>query len=100
MPGVPKVMRIVLAPIISLIAIFFINDSFVCKHFAGHIVLMSIIGLMFISKAGWEAVYHLIVICVLVDIAFLQAYIFTSGGARKRTKTPTTFLSRYTTINN
>jgi F0F1-type ATP synthase membrane subunit a len=30
--------------------------------FAGHIVLMSIIGLMFIFKAGWEAHYHLIVI--------------------------------------
>jgi hypothetical protein len=27
-------------------------DTFVCKYFAGHIVLMSIIGLMFILKVG------------------------------------------------
>ena len=36
MPGVPKVMRIVLAPI-ELLGVyhqaFFIDDSFVCKHF-------------------------------------------------------------------
>jgi F-type H+-transporting ATPase subunit a len=52
MPGVPKLMRIVLAPIelLGVLAIF-INDSSIRKHFAGHIVLMSIIGLMFIFKS-------------------------------------------------
>jgi F-type H+-transporting ATPase subunit a len=46
--------------------------------FAGHIVLMSIIGLMFILKAGWEVVYLWIVVCTFhaYIVAFLQAYIF------------------------
>jgi F-type H+-transporting ATPase subunit a len=53
MPGVPKLMRIVLAPI-ELLGVFiaiFINDSSYANIFAGHIVLMSIIGLMFIFKS-------------------------------------------------
>jgi F-type H+-transporting ATPase subunit a len=61
MPGVPKLMRIVLAPI-ELLGVFIKPFSLMIrlrKHFAGHIVLMSIIGLMFIFKAGWEAHYHL-----------------------------------------
>jgi hypothetical protein len=51
MPGVPKPMRNISTNRIGNIhqTILF-NDTFVCKYFAGHIVLMSIIGLMFILK--------------------------------------------------
>jgi F-type H+-transporting ATPase subunit a len=53
MPGVPKPMRIILAPIeLNIHQTILFNDTFVCKYFAGHIVLMSIIGLMFIFKVG------------------------------------------------
>jgi F-type H+-transporting ATPase subunit a len=57
MPGVPKVW-IVSAPIeqLGILLNLFIDDC-LCKYFAGHIVLMSIIGLMFILKANGEAVY-------------------------------------------
>jgi F-type H+-transporting ATPase subunit a len=48
--------------------------------FAGHIVLMSIIGLNLFSRAGWEAHYHLdchLLSILEILVAFLQAYIFT-----------------------
>jgi F-type H+-transporting ATPase subunit a len=50
MPGVPKVMRIVLAPGIVRVIIkpFSLMIRLYANIFAGHIVLMSIIGLMFI----------------------------------------------------
>jgi F-type H+-transporting ATPase subunit a len=44
------------------------------------IVLMSIIGLMFIFKAGLEVLYHFdcrLRFLYLILVAFLQAYIFT-----------------------
>jgi F-type H+-transporting ATPase subunit a len=54
MPGVPKLMRIVLAPI-ELLGVFIKPFSLMIRLyaniFAGHIVLMSIIGLMFIFKS-------------------------------------------------
>jgi F-type H+-transporting ATPase subunit a len=72
-----------LAPI-ELLGVFitiFINDSSIRKHFAGHIVLMSIIGLMFIFKSwlgstlSFGLSFALSILEILV--AFLQAYIFT-----------------------
>lgn len=84
MPGVPKVMRVVLAPI-ELLAVFIKPFSLMIRLyaniFAGHIVLMSIIGLMFIfknwlgSSLSFGLAFALSILEILV--AFLQAYIFT-----------------------
>jgi F-type H+-transporting ATPase subunit a len=74
-------MRIVLAPI-ELLGVFIKPFSLMIRLyaniFAGHIVLMSIIGLMFIFKS-WLGSTLSFVFCTfyLRDIAFLQAYIFT-----------------------
>jgi F-type H+-transporting ATPase subunit a len=84
MPGVPKVMRIVLAPIELLGAVikpFSLMIRLYANIFAGHIVLMSIIGLMFIFKSwigstlSFGLSFALSILEILV--AFLQAYIFT-----------------------
>ena len=84
MPGVPKVMRIVLAPIELLGVIikpFSLMIRLYANIFAGHIVLMSIIGLMFIFKSwlgsslSFALSFALSILEILV--AFLQAYIFT-----------------------
>jgi F-type H+-transporting ATPase subunit a len=88
MPGVPKLMRIVLAPI-ELLGVFIKPFSLMIRLyaniFAGHIVLMSIIGLIFIFK-GWIGStlsfglsFCLSILEILV--AFLQAYIFTMLSA-------------------
>jgi F-type H+-transporting ATPase subunit a len=88
MPGVPKVMRIVLAPI-ELLGVFIKPFSLMIRLyaniFAGHIVLMSIIGLMFIFKSwlgstlSFGLSFALSILEILV--AFLQAYIFTMLSA-------------------
>lgn len=88
MPGVPKVMRIVLAPI-ELLGIFIKPFSLMIRLyaniFAGHIVLMSIIGLMFIFKSwlGSSLSFGLSFALSILEIlvAFLQAYIFTMLSA-------------------
>jgi F-type H+-transporting ATPase subunit a len=51
--------------------------------FAGHIVLMSIIGLMFIFKSWLEVVCHRIVIlCLYLKFSsFFTSYIFTMLSA-------------------
>jgi len=84
MPGVPKVMRIVLAPIELLgvvIKPFSLMIRLYANIFAGHIVLMSIIGLMFIFKSwlGSSLSFGLSFALSILEIlvAFLQAYIFT-----------------------
>lgn len=84
MPGVPKVMRIVLAPIELLGVIikpFSLMIRLYANIFAGHIVLMSIIGLMFIFKSwlGSSLSFGLSFALSILEIlvAFLQAYIFT-----------------------
>jgi F-type H+-transporting ATPase subunit a len=84
MPGVPKPMRIVLAPI-ELLGVFIKPFSLMIRLyaniFAGHIVLMSIIGLMFIFKSwlGSSLSFGLSFALSILEIlvAFLQAYIFT-----------------------
>jgi F-type H+-transporting ATPase subunit a len=88
MPGVPKAMRIVLAPI-ELLGIFIKPFSLMIRLyaniFAGHIVLMSIIGLMFIFKSwlGSTLSFGLSFVLSILEIlvAFLQAYIFTMLSA-------------------
>jgi F-type H+-transporting ATPase subunit a len=88
MPGVPKAMRIVLAPI-ELLGIFIKPFSLMIRLyaniFAGHIVLMSIIGLMFIFKSwlGSSLSFGLSFVLSILEIlvAFLQAYIFTMLSA-------------------
>ena len=84
MPGVPKPMRIVLAPIELLGVIikpFSLMIRLYANIFAGHIVLMSIIGLMFIFKSwlGSSLSFGLSFVLSILEIlvAFLQAYIFT-----------------------
>ncbi|RZJ67882.1 MAG: ATP synthase F0 subunit A [Flavobacterium sp.] len=88
MPGVPKLMRIVLAPIELLgiiIKPFSLMIRLYANIFAGHIVLMSIIGLMFIFKSwlGSSLSFGLAFVLSILEIlvAFLQAYIFTMLSA-------------------
>ena len=84
MPGVPKIMRLALAPI-ELLGVFIKPFSLMIRLYAnisaGHIVLMSLIGLMFIfknwfgSSLSFGLAFAISIIEVLV--ALLQAYIFT-----------------------
>ena len=88
MPGVPILMRIILAPI-ELLGVFIKPFSLMIRLyaniFAGHIVLMSIIGLIFIFKSwigsslSFALSFALSILEILV--AFLQAYIFTMLSA-------------------
>ncbi len=88
MPGVPKLMRIVLAPI-ELLGVFIKPFSLMIRLyaniFAGHIVMMSIIGLMFIFKTwlGSSLSFGLSFVLSILEIlvALLQAYIFTMLSA-------------------
>ncbi len=88
MPGVPKPMKIILAPIEFLdvfIKPFSLMIRLYANIFAGHVVLMSIIGLMFIFKSwiGSSLSFGLSFAFLLLEIlvAFLQAYIFTMLSA-------------------
>lgn len=88
MPGVPVFMKIVLAPI-ELLGVFIKPFSLMIRLyaniFAGHIVMMSIIGLIFIFKTwiGSSLSFGLSFILAILEIlvAFLQAYIFTMLSA-------------------
>ena len=84
MPGVPVVLRPVLAVIELLgtvIKPFSLMIRLYANMMAGHVVLMSIIGLMFIFKSwigsslSFVLAFSLSILEILV--AFLQAYIFT-----------------------
>ena len=84
MPGVPKPMRIILAPI-ELLGLFIKPFALMIRLYAnmtaGHIVIMSILGLIFVmqnyfaSGAFFSLTLFLSVLELLV--AALQAYIFT-----------------------
>ena len=84
MPGVPVILRPVLA-IIELLGTVIKPFSLMIRLYAnmmaGHVVLMSIIGLMFIFKSwigsslSFVLAFSLSILEILV--AFLQAYIFT-----------------------
>ncbi|MCK8523298.1 F0F1 ATP synthase subunit A [Aquimarina sp. D1M17] len=88
MPGVPTFMKIVLAPI-ELLGIFIKPFSLMIRLYAnmtaGHVVLMSIVGLMFIFKSwigsplSFGLAFALSILELLV--AALQAYIFTMLSA-------------------
>jgi len=84
MPGVPKPMRIILAPI-ELLGVFIKPFALMIRLYAnmtaGHVVLMSIIGLIFVFK-NWFATGAFFSLTVFLSIlellvAALQAYIFT-----------------------
>jgi F-type H+-transporting ATPase subunit a len=84
MPGVPVLMKIILAPIEllgTIIKPFSLMIRLYANIIAGHIVLMSIIGMMFIFKnwIGSSLSFALAFVLSLLEIlvAALQAYIFT-----------------------
>lgn len=88
MPGVPWPMKIVLAPI-ELLGVLIKPFSLLIRLYAnitaGHIVLMSIIGLMFIFQnwIGSTLSFGLAFVLALLEllVATLQAYIFTMLSA-------------------
>ena len=88
MPGVPTPMTFILAPIEllgTIIKPFSLMIRLYANMLAGHVVLMSIIGLMFIFKSwigstlSFGLAFALSILEILV--AFLQAYIFTMLSA-------------------
>ena len=88
MPGVPMPMKIILAPIEllgTLIKPFSLMIRLYANITAGHIVLMSIIGLMFVFKnwIGSPLSFGLAFALSLLEllVAALQAYIFTMLSA-------------------
>jgi F-type H+-transporting ATPase subunit a len=88
MPGVPVPMKIILAPIEllgTIIKPFSLMIRLYANMVAGHVVLMSIIGLMFIFKnwLGSSLSFFLAFVLSLLEIlvAALQAYIFTMLSA-------------------
>ncbi|WP_246147034.1 F0F1 ATP synthase subunit A [Seonamhaeicola marinus] len=88
MPGVPTPMKIILAPIEllgTIIKPFSLMIRLYANITAGHIVLMSIIGLMFIFKnwIGSSLSFGLAFALSLLEllVAALQAYIFTMLSA-------------------
>jgi F-type H+-transporting ATPase subunit a len=84
MPGVPVFMKIVLIPIELLGVIikpFALMIRLYANIFAGHVVLMSLIGLMFIFKSwmgsGLSFLLSFAISTIEILVALLQAYIFT-----------------------
>ncbi|MGB5262509.1 MAG: F0F1 ATP synthase subunit A [Lutimonas sp.] len=88
MPGVPPLMKIVLAPI-ELLGVFIKPFALMIRLYAnimaGHVVLMSIIGLMFVFKnwVGSSMTFLLAFALSILEllVAALQAYIFTMLSA-------------------
>lgn len=88
MPGVPAPMKLILAPIEllgTIIKPFSLMIRLYANITAGHVVLMSIIGLMFIFKnwIGSPLSFGLAFALALLEllVAALQAYIFTMLSA-------------------
>ena len=88
MPGVPTPMKVILAPIEllgTIIKPFSLMIRLYANITAGHVVLMSIIGLMFIFKSwiGSPLSFGLAFTLALLEllVAALQAYIFTMLSA-------------------
>jgi len=88
MPGVPTPMKIILAPI-ELLGVFIKPFALMIRLYAniyaGHVVLMSLIGLIFIFKSwlGSSLSFMLSFAISIIEIlvALLQAYIFTMLSA-------------------
>ena len=88
MPGVPVPVKILLAPI-ELIGIltkpFALTVRLFANITAGHIVVLSLIGLIFILKTIWVSPAS-ILLALFIDtmellVAFLQAFVFTMLSA-------------------
>ena len=88
MPGVPTPMKVILAPI-ELLGVFIKPFALMIRLYAnikaGHVVLMSLIGLMFIfqnwgAKGAFFGLTFLLSLLELL-VAALQAYIFTMLSA-------------------
>lgn len=84
MPGVPVPMKIALIPLElmgMIIKPFALMIRLYANMFAGHIVLMSLIGLMFIFKnwigSSLSLVLSFMISIIEILVALLQAYIFT-----------------------
>ena len=88
MPGVPVPMKIILAPI-ELLGVFIKPFALMIRLYAnimaGHIVLMSLIGLMFVFKnwlgSSLSFVLAFAISMIELLVALLQAYIFTMLSA-------------------
>jgi F-type H+-transporting ATPase subunit a len=88
MPGVPTFMKVVLAPI-ELLGVFIKPFSLMIRLYAnmtaGHVVLMSIIGMIFLFKnwIGGPLSFGLAFALSILEllVAALQAYIFTMLSA-------------------
>jgi F-type H+-transporting ATPase subunit a len=88
MPGVPLPMKIILAPI-ELLGMFIKPFSLMIRLYAnivaGHIVLMSLIALMFIFNnwigSGLSFLLSFAISMIEILVALLQAYIFTMLSA-------------------
>jgi len=88
MPGVPVPMKIILAPI-ELLGVFIKPFALMIRLYAnimaGHIVLMSLIGLIFVFKnwIGSSLTFVLSFAISMIEllVALLQAYIFTMLSA-------------------
>jgi F-type H+-transporting ATPase subunit a len=88
MPGVPKPMRIILAPI-ELLGVFIKPFALMIRLYAnmtaGHIVIMSLIGLIFVFQNYFAtgAFFGLTLFLSILEllVAALQAYIFTMLSA-------------------
>lgn len=88
MPGVPVPMKIILAPI-ELLGVFIKPFALLIRLYAnimaGHVVLMSIIGLIFLFKnwIGGSLTFFLAFSLTIIEllVAALQAYIFTMLSA-------------------
>jgi F-type H+-transporting ATPase subunit a len=83
MPGVPKIMMVILAPI-EVIGIFTKPIALMIRLFAnitaGHIIILSLISIIFIMGASWSALSGPLTLFMNVLellVAFLQAYVFT-----------------------
>ncbi|MDX1829641.1 MAG: F0F1 ATP synthase subunit A [Lutibacter sp.] len=88
MPGVPVPMKIILAPI-ELLGVFIKPFALMMRLyaniFAGHIVIYSILGLLFVFKSyiGGGLSFGLALVISILEllVAILQAYIFTMLSA-------------------
>ena len=88
MPGVPTPMKVILAPI-ELLGVFIKPFALMIRLyaniFAGHIVLMSLIGLIFIFKSwlgsSLSFMLSFAISTIEILVALLQAYIFTMLSA-------------------
>ena len=83
-PGVPKLLLIIMIPV-EIIGLFTKPFALMVRLFAnitaGHIIVLSLISMIFIFKSIFVAVPSLVMVlfmdCIELLVAFLQAYIFT-----------------------